>query len=74
MRYRTADVAKIIWKHGKRNYALRTAGVMPIVCPVGDGSGVEAGVFTYEVHPTRGFPGTVLPGTPRAPESAGGDQ
>ncbi|HEY3009256.1 MAG TPA: hypothetical protein VGJ63_14485 [Micromonosporaceae bacterium] len=83
---RSPDVAKIIWAHGKRNYALRTAGVMPIVCPVGDGSGVtgvgifdatpdeveqimardpgvEAGIFTYEIHPTRGFPGSALPGT-----------
>jgi len=24
--------------------------------------GVEAGIFTYEVHPTRSFPGDCLPG------------
>ena len=24
--------------------------------------GVRAGVFTYEIHPTRGFPGGSLPG------------
>ena len=94
---RASEVAKIIWAHGKRNFALRAAGVMPIVCPVGDGSGVtgvgifdaapdeveqimardpgvEAGVFTYEIHPTRGFPGSALPGTPPAPESAGVDR
>lgn len=23
--------------------------------------GVRAGIFTYEVHPTRGFPGSTLP-------------
>jgi hypothetical protein len=82
---RGEGVAKIIWEHGKRNFALRTAGIMPIVCPVADGSGVvgvsifdetpeqvelimsrdpgvRAQVFVYEIHPTRGFPGSALPG------------
>ncbi|MWA04240.1 hypothetical protein F8568_028460 [Actinomadura sp. LD22] len=27
-----------------------------------DDPGVRAGVFTYEVHPVRGFPGDALPG------------
>jgi hypothetical protein len=77
-------VAKIIWQHGKRNFALRAAGLMPIVCPVADGSGitgvavldatpkdaerimsndpgVKAGVFTFELHPTRALPGSTLP-------------
>jgi hypothetical protein len=80
---RDSEVAKIIWAHGKRNYALCTAGLMPVVCPIGDGSGVtgisiidaspedvdqimsndpgvRAGVFTYEIHPTRTFPGSTL--------------
>ena len=74
-----------VWEHGKRNFALRTAGVMPIVCPVSDGSdlcglgifdatpnevrdilaqdpGVQVGLFTVDIHPTRGFPGSALPG------------
>jgi hypothetical protein len=81
---RDAGVAKIVWEHGKRNFALRMAGLMPIICPVADGSGVtgisifdtspedadrimsqdpgvQAGVFTYEIHPTRSFPGSSLP-------------
>jgi hypothetical protein len=29
---------------------------------MGDDPGVAAGVFTYEVHPCRGFPGDSLPG------------
>jgi hypothetical protein len=81
---RSSEVAKIIWAHGKRNYALHLAGLLPVVCPVGDGSGVtgigvfdaspedvdrimandpgvRAGVFTYDVHPTRSFPGSSLP-------------
>ena len=75
---------KIIWEHGRRNFALRADGVMPIVCPVGDGSdvcgigifvtsleetrqimdedpGVKAGVFVYELHTCRSFPGNSLP-------------
>ena len=82
---RSSEVAKIIWAHGKRNYALHLAGLMPVVCPVGDGSGVtgisifdaspedvdrimakdpgvQAGVFTYDIHPTRSFPDSSLRG------------
>ncbi|HLH60645.1 MAG TPA: hypothetical protein VKV20_03100 [Ktedonobacteraceae bacterium] len=77
-------VEKIIWEHGRRNFQLREDGLLPIVCPVNDGSdvsgigifnasieevrkimdddpGVKAGVFVYEVHPCRGFPGSCLP-------------
>jgi len=75
---------KIIWEHGRRNFALRADGVLPIVCPISDGSdasgigifnapveevkkimdedpGVKAGVFVYETHVCRGFPGASLP-------------
>ncbi len=81
---RGSGVARIIWSHGKRNYALLLAGFLSIVCPVADGSGVTgvcvfdagpedvgrimsadpavlAGVLTYEIHPTRSFPGSTLP-------------
>ena len=77
-------VEKIIWEHGRRNFALRAEGVLPIVCPVNDGSdvsgigifttsveetrkimdedpGVQAGVFVYELHTCRSFPGASLP-------------
>ncbi|MDQ6669699.1 MAG: YciI family protein [Chloroflexota bacterium] len=78
-------VDKIIWEHGRRNFRLRAAGRLSIICPVADDSGlcglgifdadpdeveriyaadpgVQAGVFTFEVHPSRGFPGSCLPG------------
>jgi hypothetical protein len=78
------DRAAIVWEHGRRNMALRAEGVLPIVCPIGDGTpvhgigiftrtvedtkaildddpGVQAGVFTYELHACRGFPGAALP-------------
>ncbi len=77
-------VEKIIWEHGRRNFSLRADGLMPIVCPIADGSevaglaifdttldevkkimdedpGVKEGIFTYEVHPCRSFPGACLP-------------
>lgn len=79
-----ADAARIIWEHGRRNFTLRAAGTLPIVCPAVDESdwagvavfdappeevdrimaddpGIRAGVFTYELHPVCGFPGSALP-------------
>jgi hypothetical protein len=47
---RTSGVTKIIWQHGKRNSALRLAGLLPIVCPIADGSGV-AGVGVFDAPP-----------------------
>ena len=78
------DVDPIIWEHGRRDFALREHGVLPIVMPATDDSdwagiaifaaslgevteimdhdpGVMAGIFTYEAHPVRGFPGSALP-------------
>jgi hypothetical protein len=37
---RDPEVAAAIWRHGKRNFALREAGLLAIVCPVADGSNV----------------------------------
>lgn len=74
----------IVWEHGRRNFALRAAGTLPVVCPAIDASdwagigifdatleeveqimqddpGVRAGIFTYELHPVRGFPSSSLP-------------
>lgn len=78
------EAEKVVWEHGRRNFELRAEGVLPIVCPVTDGSevtgvgifnatveetrrimdadpGVRAGIFTYELHDCRGFPGSSLP-------------
>jgi hypothetical protein len=81
--YFGADARPIVWEHGRRNMALQAAGIMPIVCPVGDDEiagigifstgpdearaimaadpGVRAGIFTFEIHTCRGFPGDALP-------------
>jgi hypothetical protein len=45
-------VADLIWEHGKRNYALYLAGLMRIVCPVGDGSGIT-GVSIFDADPDQ---------------------
>jgi hypothetical protein len=43
-------VADLILEHGKRNYALYLAGLMRIVCPIGDGSGTTGvGIFDVEL-------------------------
>lgn len=47
---RSPEVAAIIWQHGKRNYALRLAGLLRIVCPVADGSEV-AGISVFDAAP-----------------------
>ena len=77
-------IEKLIWEHGRRNFALREDGVLPIVCPISDDSnmkgigifdssveevklimdedpGVKEGVFIYEIHACRSFPGDKLP-------------
>jgi hypothetical protein len=43
----TSWVFQTIWRHGKRNVALHRAGLLPVVCPVADGSEV-AGVGIFD--------------------------
>ena len=40
----------IIWEHGRRNMGLQADGLMPIVCPVGDETGL-AGVAIFVDDP-----------------------
>lgn len=84
-KFERPEVDPTIWEHGRRNFALRERGLLPIVLPVADDSdwaglgvldaspeqsarimdgdpGVQAGIFSYELHPVRGFPGSALPG------------
>jgi hypothetical protein len=45
---------KIVWEHGRRNFALRADGVLAIVCPVNDGSEVKGvGIFNANLDETR---------------------
>ena len=45
---------KIIWEHGRRNFALRAEGIMPIVCPVPHYDAVAGvGIFTKSPEETK---------------------
>ena len=47
-------VEKIIWEHGRRNFALRADGVLSIVCPVTDGTDVRGiCIFNTSVEEAR---------------------
>jgi hypothetical protein len=39
--YKLPGAEKIVWEHGRRNFALRAEGILSIVCPVRDGSEVS---------------------------------
>ncbi len=36
---------QVIWEHGRRNYALRAEGILPIVCPIGNGEIAGVGIL-----------------------------
>ena len=45
---------KIIWEHGRRNFALRADGVLSIVCPISDESNVSGiGIFNAPVEEVK---------------------
>ncbi len=47
-------VEKIIWEHGRRNFSLRAAGLLSIVCPVNDGTGVFGiGIFHTDIQEAK---------------------
>jgi hypothetical protein len=47
---RDLRVTALIMEHGKRNARLQRAGLMPIICPIGDGSGVT-GIGVFDAPP-----------------------
>jgi len=52
--YSMPDVMKIIWEHARRNFSLRADGLMPIVCPVTDQSGVKGiSIFSTGIDETK---------------------
>ncbi|MCL5029174.1 MAG: hypothetical protein M1480_09160, partial [Bacteroidetes bacterium] len=47
-------VEKIIWEHGRRNFSLRADGLLPIVCPIIDGSNISGiGIFNATLDETK---------------------
>lgn len=48
------DVQKIIWEHGRRNFALRADRLLSVVCPVTVESNVAGlGIFNTKVEETK---------------------
>ena len=41
---------KIIWEHGRRNFALRAEGILSIVCPIGNGEIAGIGILDRTVE------------------------
>jgi hypothetical protein len=48
-KYSAEQSRLIVWEHGRRNMALQAAGIMPIVCPVGDEK--IAGIAIFNTDP-----------------------
>ena len=47
------DSAAVVWEHGRRNFGLRDDGVLAVVLPVMDDSGMcGIGVFTGSIEQT----------------------
>jgi hypothetical protein len=45
---------KVIWEHGRRNFALRSEGLLQIVCPISDGSEIHGiGIFKAGIEETK---------------------
>jgi len=51
--YFKPDSRPIVWEHGRRNMALQAAGIMPIVCPVGDEQISGIGIFNTDPDETK---------------------
>lgn len=48
------EVEKIIWEHGRRNFALRADGFLSIVCPVTVEANVNGlGIFSASLEETK---------------------
>jgi hypothetical protein len=53
-RYADNGARAIIWEHGRRNFALRAAGRLAVVCPVHDDSDLAGiGIFAADVAETE---------------------
>jgi hypothetical protein len=52
-KYFDAASRPIVWEHGRRNMALQAAGIMPIVCPVGDDEISGIGIFNTDPDEAR---------------------
>ncbi len=53
-KHSSPEAAPITWEHARRNFSLRAAGKLAIVCPVRDESDVVGlGIFACDAEETR---------------------
>ena len=53
-KYGMDGTREIIWEHGRRNMEMQADGLMPIVCPVGDETGLAGvGIFVDDPDTVR---------------------
>ncbi len=58
------DLPKIIWEHGRRNFALREEGLLSVVCPIADNTNIHGiGILNADPEQTKkimdGDPGVI---------------
>lgn len=51
--YSPTESRPVVWEHGRRNMALQAAGIMPIVCPVGNDEIAGIGIFNTDPEEAR---------------------
>lgn len=52
--YKMPDCQPIIWEHGRRNFELREAGLLSVVCPVMEDNGIRGiGIFNATKEKTK---------------------
>ena len=52
--YRSDEAEALIWEHGRRNFELRQAGQLAIICPITDDSDrCGIGLFSTDVETTK---------------------
>lgn len=52
--YHMPQAGPVIWEHGRRNFQLRAEGILPLACPINDGTDMAGiGIFTTPPERTR---------------------
>jgi len=53
-KHKEPGARQIVWEHGRRNFVLRAEGLLSIVCPVMDESGITGiGIFDTSIEDTQ---------------------
>jgi hypothetical protein len=53
-KYKMPEVFPTIWEHARKNFQLKVDGLLPVVCPINDGTEVSGvGIFTADEEETK---------------------